>query len=338
MNNWADPFRERLQLLTDLLPIVARETRFALKGGTAINLFEHDLPRLSVDVDLTWLPVGDFAEDRRAITAAFEALATALRAPPLRLHVAPSAPAGADGVTRLIASRPGARVQIETTPVMRGTVHPVRTMTVQPKVQAEFGFAEMQVLHFADLYAGKLAAALSRQHPRDWFDVGLLLDSGRLDANLWRTFLVYLSASPKPASEILEPGEPRDLATAYRTQFEGMTAQPPSSSMPPLMSPRSWREPAKQRSSSLGKLPVGHSRCALHWLSWPACQHSPSTSGSSPESAGCLPPDRSDNQIFKIAITAMKTAVDMGDSTSSYADFVARRGARKGVTFDLPRA
>ena len=226
MNNWADPFRERLQLLTDLLPIVAREPRFALKGGTAINLFEHDLPRLSVDVDLTWLPVGDFAEDRRAITAALEALTTALRAPPLRLHVAPSAPAGADGVTRLIASRPGARVQVETTPVMRGTVHPVRTMTLQPNVQAEFGFAEMQVLHFADLYAGKLAAALSRQHPRDWFDVGLLLDSGRLDANLWRTFLVYLTASPKPAPEILEPGEPRDLATAFRTQFEGMTAQP----------------------------------------------------------------------------------------------------------------
>ena len=226
MSSWADPFRERLQLLTDLLPVVAREPRFALKGGTAINLFEHDLPRLSVDVDLTWLPIGDFADDRRAITAALDALAQVLRAPPLRLHVAASAPAGAEGVTRLIASRPGARVQIETTPVMRGTVHPVRVMTVQPRVQAEFGFAQMQVLDFADLYAGKLAATLSRQHPRDLFDVGLLLESGRLDAHLWRTFLVYLTASPKPASELLEPSEPRDLATAFRTQFEGMTAQP----------------------------------------------------------------------------------------------------------------
>ncbi len=99
-------------------------------------------------------------------------------------------------------------------------------MTVQPRVQAEFGFAEMQVLDFADLYAGKLAAALSRQHPRDWFDVGGLLDSGRFDATLWRTFLVYLTASPKPAAEMLEPGEPRDLATAFRTQFDGMTATP----------------------------------------------------------------------------------------------------------------
>lgn len=226
MSSWAEPFRERLRLLTDLLPVIAQETRFALKGGTAINLFEHDLPRLSVDVDLTWLPTAEFAEDREAITMALAALARSMREPPLSLHVAPSAPAGADSVTRLIASRPGARVQIETTPVMRGTVHPVRVMTLQPRVQAEFGFAQMQVLDFADLYGGKLAAALSRQHPRDLFDVGLLLDSGRLDARLWRTFLVYLTASPKPPQELLEPGEPRDIGVAFRSQFEGMTAKP----------------------------------------------------------------------------------------------------------------
>jgi hypothetical protein len=226
MSSWADPFRERLRLLTELLPLVARENSFALKGGTAINLFVHDLPRLSVDIDLTWLPVGDFDTDRRAITEALTALAAALRAPPLRLHVAASAPAGADGITRLIASRPGARVQIETTPVMRGTVHPVQTMAVQARVQTDFGFVEMQVLDFADLYAGKLAAALSRQHPRDLFDVGLLLESGRLDINLWCTVLVYLTASPKPVWELLEPAEPRDLAMAFRTQFDGMTATP----------------------------------------------------------------------------------------------------------------
>ncbi len=226
MSNWDDPFRERLQLLTELLPVIAREARFALKGGTAINLFEHDLPRLSVDVDLTWLAVGDFAGDQHAITAALEGLAQRLRAAPLRLHVAASIAAGAGGVTRLIATRLGARVQIETTPVMRGTVHPVRMMTVQPRVQAEFGFAEMQVLDHADLYAGKLAAALSRQHPRDLFDVGVLLDSGRLDAHLWRTFLVYLTATPKPAAELLAPREPLGFAAAFGSQFRGMTREP----------------------------------------------------------------------------------------------------------------
>ena len=77
--------------------------------------------------------------------------------------------------------------------LMRGTVHPVRRMVVRPRVEEAFGFAEAQVLDFADLYAGKLAAALSRQHPRDLFDVGLLLQDERADEALWRTFLVYLT-------------------------------------------------------------------------------------------------------------------------------------------------
>jgi hypothetical protein len=40
-------------LLVEVLPVVAGEPCFALKGGTAINLFVRDLPRLSVDIDLT---------------------------------------------------------------------------------------------------------------------------------------------------------------------------------------------------------------------------------------------------------------------------------------------
>lgn len=228
MTNWSEAFRDRLQLLTELLPVVAQEKRFALKGGTAINLFEHDLPRLSVDIDLTWLPIGDFASDSRAIEEALMSMAQALSKPPLRLNVSPSAPQNANTVTRLIATRGRARVQIETTPVMRGTVHPVRVMRVQPTVRAEFGFAEMQVLDFNDLYAGKLAAALTRQNPRDLFDVGVLLYEGRFDEALWRTFLVYLTASPKPAWEILEPAEPKDFEKSFRTLFDGMTAKPTS--------------------------------------------------------------------------------------------------------------
>ena len=204
---------------------LAEEKRFALKGGTAINLFEHDLPRLSVDIDLTWLPVGDFVNDTREISAALEAIGERLRTGPLRLQVQTSG-TEATGVHRLIASRNRARVQIETTPVMRGTVHPVRTMRVRPSVEQNFGFAEMQVLDFADLYAGKLSAALSRQHPRDLFDLQPLLDEGRLDERLWRTFLVYLTCSSKPAAEMLSPQAPRDFDEIYRAHFQGMTAAP----------------------------------------------------------------------------------------------------------------
>ena len=54
-----DRYVAQVRLLVSVLPDIAKETSFALKGGTAINLFHRDLPRLSVDIDLTWLPVAD---------------------------------------------------------------------------------------------------------------------------------------------------------------------------------------------------------------------------------------------------------------------------------------
>ena len=226
MSTWDKRYTDRVQLLVDILPVLSREPRFALKGGTAINLFEHDLPRLSVDIDLTWLPTHSFAEDATAIDQALTTLADGLLARSRSLHVQLSASPGSQGVTRLIVSRGRALVQIETTPVMRGTVHPVREMDVRPMVEEAFGFASAQVLSFADLYAGKLAAALSRQHPRDLFDVGLLLDDKRADRALWYTFLVYLTCSPKPAWEILEPQMPKDFEDIFQAHFRGMTAEP----------------------------------------------------------------------------------------------------------------
>ena len=226
MPTWDNRYRDRLKLLVEILPVLDREPRFALKGGTAINLFEHDLPRLSVDIDLTWLPVQDFDTDTREIAEALDGLANRLSAAPLRLQVLASAAEGARNVTRLIASRGRAQVQIETTPVMRGSVHPIRRLDVRPGVERHFGSAQVQVLHFADLYAGKLAAALSRQHPRDLFDIDVLLRQQGIDSTLWRTFLVDLTCSPKPAAEILAPGEPRDFAAVFDAQFRGMTTEP----------------------------------------------------------------------------------------------------------------
>ncbi len=227
MSNWDKRYIEQVKLLVDILPVLAGEPRFALKGGTAINLFEHELPRLSVDIDLTWLPVADFAKDSALIADSLVALGETLHSGPMRLRVQASANQGA-AVNRLIASRDRARVKIETSPVMRGTVHPTRSMTVQPAVEATFGFAQAQVLHFADLYAGKLAAALSRQHPRDLFDMGRVLEQERFDATLWRTFLIYLTCSPKPAADMLAPAQPRDFAGIFAGHFEGMTVEPTS--------------------------------------------------------------------------------------------------------------
>ncbi|MBW8312949.1 MAG: nucleotidyl transferase AbiEii/AbiGii toxin family protein [Rhizobium sp.] len=219
-------YLDRVALLVRILPLLQAEPRFALKGGTAINLFEHGLPRLSVDIDLTWLPTRDFETDSVDIGNALEGIADRLRAPPFRLQVQPSASAGARTIHRLIVREHSTQVQVETSPVMRGTVHPVRQLELHPDVERRFGSARAQVLDFLDLYAGKLCAALSRQHPRDLFDVGLLMDAGRFDIALWHTFLVYLTASPKPAAEMLAPADPREFTEIFENHFKGMTVAP----------------------------------------------------------------------------------------------------------------
>src|SRR3546814_18719593 len=109
---------------------------------------------------------------------------------------------------------------------MRGTVHPVRNMVVRPRVEEVFGFASVQVLSFADLYAGKLAAALSRQHPRDLFDVGLLLEDERADQVLWRTFLVYLTCSRKPAWDMLAPRVHAEFPATIEAHVKCRTVEP----------------------------------------------------------------------------------------------------------------
>ena len=56
-------FKNQVALLIDILLEIAKEERFALHGGTAINLFHLDMPRLSVDIDLTFFPFSDSREE-----------------------------------------------------------------------------------------------------------------------------------------------------------------------------------------------------------------------------------------------------------------------------------
>src|SRR3546814_9627980 len=75
---FSEQYRRQASLLVRVLPFVARERCFALKGGTAINLFVRDLPRLSVDIDLAFVPVGDRASALREIDAAFHRIKRSL--------------------------------------------------------------------------------------------------------------------------------------------------------------------------------------------------------------------------------------------------------------------
>jgi hypothetical protein len=129
-------------------------------------------------------------------------------------------------VTRLTVRQGGVQTKIEVTPVLRGCVYEPQTLTVSDSVEA-FGFAEMPVVSHADLYAGKIVAALDRQHPRDLFDVRDLLANEGIDESLRKAFIVYLLSHDRPMSEVLAPTR-KDISAEFLRGFEGMTEEPVS--------------------------------------------------------------------------------------------------------------
>lgn len=216
----ASPYYRQVQLLIRVLPFVFQEDCFALKGGTAINLFVRNFPRLSVDIDLVYLPDKGrdeaLADIRRALDTVAESIVGALEG----VTVTCSYQDKSDAL-RLIVSQEKASIKVELSPVLRGTVYPPETRSVVEAVEDEFGFAEVPVVALADLYAGKLCAALDRQHPRDWFDVMLLARNEGVTEALRKAFLVYLVSHPRPMEELLAPNWKQQDAL-FESEFRGM--------------------------------------------------------------------------------------------------------------------
>ena len=217
-------YLDTARLLTQVAPIVFQDGVFALKGGTAINMFVRDLPRLSVDLDLVF---PDHTLPREAALASInEAIRNAaerLNARGLLTHTVASADAGE---TKLLIRRGAIEVKVEVNFVMRGTVYPVRMATFVPKArEALMADLELPVVSTEDLYGGKLVAAMDRQHPRDLFDCMQLFAHEGITPAIRRAFVVYLACHNRPIHEVLFPA-PRDISQEYERTFKGMTAEP----------------------------------------------------------------------------------------------------------------
>jgi len=223
----ADSYRKQVSLLIRTIPLVAAEKEFALKGGTAINLFLRDMPRLSVDIDLTYIPVADRATSLKGIDFGMKRIADGLTKGVPNVELSTSVLRGESCTTKLLMRADDAQIKIEVTPVLRGCVYEPAMKNVSPKVEEQFGFAQMTVVNFADLYAGKIMAALDRQHPRDLFDVRDLLAKEGVDDTLRRAFVVYLLSHNRPMSEVLAP-QRLDISAEYKRGFEGMVDEPVS--------------------------------------------------------------------------------------------------------------
>jgi len=215
-------YSDQVHLLISVLPQVAKERCFALKGGTAINLFVRNMPRLSVDIDLSYLPVEDRDTSLKAIDAALNRIETNTNKAIPGSIINKSFLTGTGYRNRLLISRGGINIKVEVTPVLRGSVHPPQEKELSSNAEKEFGYVRMQLLSFEDLYAGKLCAALDRQHPRDLFDIHYLLNNEGITESIKNTFLVYLISHNRPIAELLDP-RPQDISGLYESEFKGMT-------------------------------------------------------------------------------------------------------------------
>lgn len=216
-------YYRQVQLLLRIIPFVSRYDCFALKGGTAINLFVRDFPRLSVDIDLVFLPMMERQEALKTIKSHLNTLAASITASIDNTRVVRSFQDKVDAL-RLLVEQDGIQIKIELSPVLRGTVYTPRIIPVSEAVEEEFGFAEMAVVSFADLYAGKICAALDRQHPRDLFDVKLLLDNEGFSDELRKALLVYIISHPRPIAELIRP-KFKDISGVYEGEFRNMADQ-----------------------------------------------------------------------------------------------------------------
>jgi predicted nucleotidyltransferase component of viral defense system len=219
-------YKAQVDLLLRVLPLISKESDFALKGGTAINLFLRNMPRLSVDIDLTFLPILGREETFTKISSAISRLKNSIESSLSGTKVIPKQTSGTPGPTTFTVDEKRIQIKVEINFVLRGSVYQPSIQTLAEKAQTEFNsLIRVNCLSTPDIYAGKLCAALDRQHPRDLFDVKELLENEGITDDIRKAFVVYLASHSRPMNELLAPNF-KDISTIYEQDFVGMTTEP----------------------------------------------------------------------------------------------------------------
>ncbi len=211
----------QVNLLLDVLPYVMQDSRLALKGGTAINLFYREMPRLSIDIDLCYLPIENRSTSFKNIHSILKNIGNKLQK--RGLDVRPSKPLNGKTEVRIFVSNKEATIKVEPNFILRGAIFKPLLMATKDIIGRKFGKeVEARVLNFADIFGGKICATLDRQHPRDIFDIKYFLDNEGLTDNIRKAFIVYLISHSRPVHEILNP-KLKDISGIFTNEFEGMT-------------------------------------------------------------------------------------------------------------------
>lgn len=256
-------YADTVRLLLTVAPDVFANDIFAMKGGTAINLFLQDMPRLSIDIDVAYTPWQTPREQAmNAISDELDALATRL----VRLGLATRKVNSKDlGDTKLLIENAESQVKVEVNVVFRGTVLPIERRPLSPKTADLFSVElELPMLAPAELYGSKLVAAMDRQHPRDLFDVLKMFESGGLSDAVVECFVTYLAGHNRPTHEVLF-GNDKNIAHEYDQHFLGMTVEPVSLDILLETRARMREELAKRLTEKQRQLLIGLTRAQPNW-------------------------------------------------------------------------
>lgn len=214
-----DRYKKQVLLLIRIMPSVYKIKEFAVHGGTAINLFHKNMPRYSVDIDLTYISLADRESSLKSINQRLLEVKNSIEKsiPGIMVKHKPE-------VWKLLCTLGDATVKIEVNGTKRGVIGNPVDLPLCEKARNEFNMGcKARTVSFSQLYGGKITAALSRQHPRDLFDCKYMeIDTFE---EVKDGFLLCLLGSDKPIVESLQPNAV-DQTEALENQFEGMTDIP----------------------------------------------------------------------------------------------------------------
>ncbi|MBK8945354.1 MAG: nucleotidyl transferase AbiEii/AbiGii toxin family protein [Ignavibacteriae bacterium] len=212
------------ELLLQVLPIINQHKVFALKGGTAINFFVRNLPRLSVDIDLTYLELKSRDESLADITKRLDEVCNLIGRQFPEIAIQKKYLSGTKFIRGIVVNKNGTTIKIEPNTVIRGSVFDPKELSLCKNAKDEFELSlTAKCLSLADLYGGKICAALDRQHPRDLFDIKLLFGIEGITKDIITAFIFYLISHDRPMVEVLNPNL-IEIKQIYENEFIGMTS------------------------------------------------------------------------------------------------------------------
>ncbi len=257
-------FVKQVELLLRVAPEISKIEEFALHGGTAINLFHHNMPRLSVDIDLTFIPIDNRTNDLRSISLLLNKLSGKLQKtiPSIQIRSKNSV----DNEEKLFCRVGNNEIKIEVNTINRGIIDGAEPHILCHAAQVKFNtFFEMNLVPVHQLFGGKMVAALDRQHPRDIFDTMQMLNNIGLTDRIMKGFLFCLFSSKRPFNELICPNL-INQANIIENHFSGMTEIPFSFQLFELERERLIKTIHKQLSGTQKKMILSVARGEPEWL------------------------------------------------------------------------